>query len=399
MPERKPTKAPPIMAEAEIAIVRIAPETSFKNKAYEALKEAILKMDIYATPEPVMLDERALSERLGVSRTPIREAIAMLEQDGFVKTVPRRGIVVVRRTKSEIVDMIRAWAALESMAARLITTTARKKDISALRDFFKDFGKDRLPQDHVEEYSKANIAFHQALISLSESPVLVDMTNDILLHVRGYRQLTIGRVDRTATSLPEHHGHHRGARRAQHRTCGKARARPHARPCRLCRGARPGTVLDVNQQTFDRRRRRRLVRIKKRSGRSGMSAAVQSIDAETAERRAGTDRRLPSRHRCAQAQRPQHDLRRAGHSDHRFRPHGAGRRHPRALVPPRAERRLRRRDRRLPDQEARRLPHGVGARLPQRPDRAGQCHHQLLPDDPDLGLVRARDRRPAAGRL
>src|SRR5580698_2907637 len=99
------------MAEAEIAIVRIAPETSFKNKAYEALKEAILKMDIYATPEQVMLDERALSERLGVSRTPIREAIAMLEQDGFVKTVPRRGIIVVRRTKTEIVDMIRACAA------------------------------------------------------------------------------------------------------------------------------------------------------------------------------------------------------------------------------------------------------------------------------------------------
>ncbi|MCW5703862.1 MAG: GntR family transcriptional regulator [Bradyrhizobium sp.] len=193
------------MADADIAIVRIAPETSFKNKAYEALKDAILKMDIYSTPEPVMLDERALSERLGVSRTPIREAIAMLEQDGFVKTVPRRGIIVVRRSKAEIVDMIRAWAALESMAARLITTTARKRDITALRDYFKDFNlTDRLPQDHVEEYSKANIAFHQALISLSESPTLVDMTNDILLHVRGYRQLTIGRRDRTATSLPEH---------------------------------------------------------------------------------------------------------------------------------------------------------------------------------------------------
>src|SRR5262249_28549178 len=205
VPIRKPTKAALPMAEADIAIVRIAPETSFKNKAYEALKEAILKMDIYATPEPVMLDERALSERLGVSRTPIREAIAMLEQDGFVKTVPRRGISVVRRTKAEIVDMIRAWAALESMAARLITTIARKKDISALRDFFKDFNlKDRLPQDHVDEYSKANIAFHQALISLSESPTLVDMTNEILLHVRGYRQPIIGRTERIAASLPEH---------------------------------------------------------------------------------------------------------------------------------------------------------------------------------------------------
>jgi DNA-binding GntR family transcriptional regulator len=194
------------MAETDISVVRIVPETSFKNRAYEALKEAILKMDIYSTPEPVMLDERALSERLGVSRTPIREAIAMLEQGGFVKTVPRRGITVVRRTKSEIVDMIRAWAALESMAARLITTTARKKDITVLRDFFKDFGKDRLPRDHVEEYSKANIAFHQALISLSESPTLVNMTNEILLHVRGYRQMTIGRTERIAASLPEHLG-------------------------------------------------------------------------------------------------------------------------------------------------------------------------------------------------
>jgi DNA-binding GntR family transcriptional regulator len=206
VPVRKQTKVSPPMLEAEIAVARIAPETSFKTKAYEALKQAILKMDIYATPEPVMLDERALSERLGVSRTPIREAIAMLEQDGFVRTVPRRGIIVVRRSKSEIVDMIRVWAALESMAARLITTIARKKDISALRDFFKGFGPDRLPQDHVEDYSKANIAFHQALISLSESPVLIDMTNDLLLHVRGYRQLTIGRTERIAASLPEHLG-------------------------------------------------------------------------------------------------------------------------------------------------------------------------------------------------
>lgn len=191
-------------AEPELAMTPLAPEASFKAKAYEALKQAILKMDIYTTPEPVMLDERALSDKLGVSRTPIREAIAMLEQDGLVKAVPRRGIVVVRRTKAEIVDMIRAWAALESMAARLITMMARKRDIAALRDVFKAFGPDHLPQDHIEEYSRANIVFHQALIALSESPVLVDMTNDILLHVRGYRQLTIGRKERIAASLPEH---------------------------------------------------------------------------------------------------------------------------------------------------------------------------------------------------
>ena len=51
------------------------------------------------------------------------------------------------------------------------------------------------------------------------------------------------------------------------------------------------------------------------------------------------------------------------------------------------------------DQETGRLPHRLGARLSQRPHRARPRHHQLLPDDPDFGLLRARDRRPAAGRL
>jgi DNA-binding GntR family transcriptional regulator len=79
------------------------------------------------------------------------------------------------------------------MAARLITTTARKKDITALRDFFKDFDKDRLPEDHVEEYSRANIAFHQALISLSESPIIEALeARDTELAEKRARDHTLG---------------------------------------------------------------------------------------------------------------------------------------------------------------------------------------------------------------
>ena len=105
------------------------------------------------------------------------------------------------------------------------------------------------------------------------------------------------------------------------------------------------------------------------------------------------------RHRCPQAQRHRHDLRPARHSDHRPHAQAAGSRPARDLVPPRAERRLRGVHRRLPDAEAGHLPDGVRARLPQRPDRAGERDDQLLPDDPDQRLERARDRRPAAGRL
>ena len=239
---RKPTKASPNMADADIAIVRIAPETSFKNKAYDALKEAILKMDIYSTPEPVMLDERALSERLGVSRTPIREAIAMLEQDGFVKTVPRRGIMVVRRTKTEIVDMIRAWAALESMAAAPDHDHRAQEGhhgaarlLQGLRQGPPARGSRRgiFPRQH-RLPSGADLAVG--------IPRAGRLTNDILLHVRGYRQLTIGRKDRTATSLPEHLGIIEALEARDTELAEKRAPRSHPGSCRLRRSAWSGTL-------------------------------------------------------------------------------------------------------------------------------------------------------------
>ncbi len=182
---------------------RIRTEESFKSKVYAALKDAIIKMDVYSGPEPVMLDERELSDRLGVSRTPIREAVAMLEQDGFLRTVPRRGILVVRKTKREIIEMVQAWAALESMAVRLITLDPAA-DVASLRQIFKEFSDAHKPTEHLNEYSSANITFHQAIIRMSGSQVLRSMTDNLLLHVRGIRQLTIGKLDRAQRSIEDH---------------------------------------------------------------------------------------------------------------------------------------------------------------------------------------------------
>src|SRR5262249_36946802 len=115
---------PWIMSEASLRpgstldVPRLDTNTSFAKEAYAALKRAITAMDIYDHPQEIRLDERRLSEGLGVSRTPIREAMTLLEQEGFVRTRPRRGIFVVRKSKREIVEIITVMAALESMAAR-----------------------------------------------------------------------------------------------------------------------------------------------------------------------------------------------------------------------------------------------------------------------------------------
>ena len=97
------------MTTAKLVVQPIDVNFSLKSKIYEALRHSIINMDIYAGEEDPRLDERQLSEDLGVSRTPVREALARLEQEGFVRTVPRKGVFVVRKTKKEILEMITAW--------------------------------------------------------------------------------------------------------------------------------------------------------------------------------------------------------------------------------------------------------------------------------------------------
>ena len=120
-------------------VPRLDTQSTFRDLAYTALKRAITAMDIYDHAQEIRLDERRLSEGLGVSRTPIREAMTLLEQEGFVRTRPRRGIFVVRKTKREIVEMITVMASLESMAARLAAERAADADIADLRRLMAEF--------------------------------------------------------------------------------------------------------------------------------------------------------------------------------------------------------------------------------------------------------------------
>src|SRR6201987_1253153 len=181
----------------------LATNLSLREQAYAALKQAIMDADIYAHREEIRLDERQLSQALGVSRTPIREALTLLEQEGFLRTVPRRGVFIVRKTKKQIIEMIEMWAALESMAARLATLHASDEDIGALRHMFDEF-RNSTPAEHIEEYSDANIAFHQAIIGLSGSHLMGTTIENVLLHVRAIRRMTIAQSDRAARSIVDH---------------------------------------------------------------------------------------------------------------------------------------------------------------------------------------------------
>ena len=177
--------------------------TTFRKEAYTALKRAITAMDIYGHTQEIRLDERRLSEGLGVSRTPIREAMTLLEQEGFVRTRPRRGIFIVRKTKREIVEMITVMAALESMAARLAAERASDPEIAELRRLMDGF-RSGSGGDRLDEYSDANIAFHQAIIRMSGCSLLAEMTENLFIHMRAIRKITIHQENRAARSVTDH---------------------------------------------------------------------------------------------------------------------------------------------------------------------------------------------------
>jgi DNA-binding GntR family transcriptional regulator len=193
----------PERARLRPVIAPIDAGPSFKHQAYAALKDAIVSMDVYSSREDIRLDERQLAQEVGISRTPVREAMAQLEREGFVRSVPRRGIYIVRKTKREVIDMIAAWAALESMAARLITTTATTEEIAALRRMFTKFENGKL-HAKLDEYSEVNIEFHQTIIRMSHNETLIRLAENLFAHMQMIRMRTIGDNDRADRSIRDH---------------------------------------------------------------------------------------------------------------------------------------------------------------------------------------------------
>ena len=192
------------MAIANLSLKPVEGPVVLKDRIYEKLKAAITSINVYSDNQELRLDERQLSAELGVSRTPVREALCRLENEGFVQTIPRRGAFVARKTKHEVLEMITVWAALESMAARLITEHATGQEIATLREMFSTFGENGAVQAKIDEYSETNISFHQEMFRLSRCRLLGTITENLFLHMRSIRSRTIGEDNRAQRSIIDH---------------------------------------------------------------------------------------------------------------------------------------------------------------------------------------------------
>lgn len=128
-------------------------------KAYEKVKELIRSKQL--KPGQKIVQEK-LAKELGISRTPLRSGLQMLEAESMIESIPRRGVIVKQFTNQEILEIYDCRIAMECMATKLFAERASQVQIDKLYDLFIPFKQ--LPIIPLDDYQKADSIFHNTLI-------------------------------------------------------------------------------------------------------------------------------------------------------------------------------------------------------------------------------------------
>lgn len=165
---------------------------------YQQLLEEVLEGDL--RPGEILV-ESALGKRFGVSRTPIREALRMLEQDGVLERV-NRGMRVRQTSSEEVLEIYGVRMILEAAAARDAATRRTDYDLAALDRILRTMGEARAATPH--EMAAINRSFHRAIWQAAKNRTLADLLERLAVHLRRYPATTYSRSGRWEGALEEH---------------------------------------------------------------------------------------------------------------------------------------------------------------------------------------------------
>ncbi len=182
---------------------------TLSQRVYDHLREEILADHLLPGTE---LQEVALSEELGVSRGPIREAIGRLAAEGLVTVRPRRGAVVRSLSKEEFLELYQVREALEMMAVRLAVPRLGAEDFAQLEELNATMGG-HADRGEVAAFFEANVAFHTRLCEASGNETLQELYGQLLGQMGRYRMRSLALRGNLQRSVDEHRAILRAARR------------------------------------------------------------------------------------------------------------------------------------------------------------------------------------------
>lgn len=166
--------------------------------AYERIKQAIMSGE-FLPGDPLV--ELSLAEWCGLSRTPIREALSRLEQDGLAQRGDR-GLIVRKSSANEIIDLYEVRVVLEAKAASVAASRRTPADIGAMRRAAEKYRQIR--DESADALVEANREFHRAIWEASHNLAVIDLLDRLNMHLGRHSMTTLQYPGRYESSLEEH---------------------------------------------------------------------------------------------------------------------------------------------------------------------------------------------------
>ncbi len=173
---------------------------SLTSIIFDRIREDILN-DQYVTGSKII--EAKLADQLGVSRTPVREALKQLELDGLVENIPNRGVVVKGISKQDISDIYTIRQAIEGIAATWCVERITDDEVQELKEIF-DLMEFYTFKKDVEKISELNTRFHEVIYHSTKSRYLEHVLKDFQIFIKSTRNKSLKSEGRLDEALEEH---------------------------------------------------------------------------------------------------------------------------------------------------------------------------------------------------
>jgi len=175
---------------------------NLRDQVYDIVKEMIIMREIKPDEK---INEEQLAERLRVSRTPIRETLCRLENEGIVKVIPRRGAFVVKQCKERVIEILQIREVLEGLVAWLVAKNRDEMTIDKIEKCLERINGIPEEDGNLTEYTKADIEFHSLLLEASKNQMLQNMMGTVNAHLQIIRLRTVVLPGRAKKTVEEHY--------------------------------------------------------------------------------------------------------------------------------------------------------------------------------------------------
>ena len=171
-----------------------------RDVVFENLRTAILEGNLKAGQR---LMEVQLADQLGVSRTPIREAIRKLELEGLVVMLPRKGAYVANMSFKDLIDVLEIRSSLEGLAASLAAERRRDEDIVELERVAKEF-ETSVREADIDNVLKKDVEFHEKIFLMANNKKLYQLITSLWEQVHRFRVTYVSNYDASLSLVDEH---------------------------------------------------------------------------------------------------------------------------------------------------------------------------------------------------